>query len=338
LKKPPIEPLSEIIVPPEIQSLPKADIHVHQEGSMRLNRVLAKQGKSQLYDWMNWSKKLMADYAAGAARLSHIGWTQPEPGEADTPENLVLRYIELFEEFAADGAIFVEVRPGYSTVVRPEFMTLFREAEKRVQEKYPQFCAAAIVCLQVGKDADPPDVIVQNCIRWAREGLGGVDLLYRPYDTEADWQPIYRLAEPLADAGLGITAHAGEVSAANIAAAIRVPGLTRIGHGTYAAQDPHLMELLLKHNITLECSLSCNVVLGAALSYEEHPIRQFVDAGIPVALCTDDPVQICTTIGREYALAYQLGFSQEELRNFTRNAINAAFISDEQRKTLLAQV
>ena len=162
VKTPLIEPLAAITIPPEIQSLPKADIHVHQEGSMRLNRVLAQQGKSQFFDWMDWSKKLMADYAAGFARLSHIGGTQPESGALDTPENLVLRYVELFEEFAADGAIFVEVRPGYSTVVRPEFMTLFREAEKLVQEKYPKFCAAAIVCLQVGKDADPLDVIVHN--------------------------------------------------------------------------------------------------------------------------------------------------------------------------------
>ena len=53
-------------------------------------------------------------------------------------------------------------------------------------------------------------------------------------------------------------------------------------------------------------------MLGAIPSYEEHPPRRFVEAGVPVARCTEDPVQVCTKIGREYALAAALGFSEEE--------------------------
>ena len=53
-------------------------------------------------------------------------------------------------------------------------------------------------------------------------------------------------------------------------------------------------------------------MLGAVPSYEEHPPRRFVEAGVPVARCTEDPVQVCTKVGREYALAAALGFSEEE--------------------------
>jgi adenosine deaminase len=56
-------------------------------------------------------------------------------------------------------------------------------------------------------------------------------------------------------------------------------------------------------------------VLGAVPFYEEHPVMRFVEAGVPGALCTDDPVQVCTKIGREYALAAALGFSEEEERS-----------------------
>jgi adenosine deaminase len=57
--------------------------------------------------------------------------------------------------------------------------------------------------------------------------------------------------------------------------------------------------------------------------------------GIPVALCIDDPVQICTTIGREYAIAHTLGFSAAALLDITRTAIQASFAPEERRAALL---
>ncbi len=135
---------------------------------------------------------------------------------------------------------------------------------------------------------------------------------------------------------MGVTAHAGEFSTANIAAALRVPHLSRIGHAVYAARDARLLDLLAHSGVTVECSLSCSVVLGAVPSYEEHPIRQFVERGIPVALCADVPVQIATTIGREYALADALGFSPADLVGFTANAIRASFTPPERKTALLA--
>ncbi|CAN5565513.1 hypothetical protein BH10CHL1_BH10CHL1_07370 [soil metagenome] len=101
------------------------------------------------------------------------------------------------------------------------------------------------------------------------------------------------------------------MSTANLAAALQVPGLTRIGHATHAVHDAHLLDLLAKSQVTVECPLTCNVVLGATPSYAEHPIHRFIAEGIPVVLCTDDPVQVCTTIGREYAIAHALGASQQ---------------------------
>jgi adenosine deaminase len=188
-----------------------------------------------------------------------------------------------------------------------------------------------------------PDLLerlLDACVSAARErdGLAGIDLLYQPYDAEAEWEPMYRAAERAADAGLGITAHAGEFSTANIAAALRVPHLSRIGHAVYAARDLRLLDLLAHSGVTLECSLSCNVVLGAVPSYEEHPIHQFVEHGIPVALCSDVPVQIATTIGREYTLAHALGFSLPELAGFTTNAIRASFTPPARRAALLAEL
>jgi adenosine deaminase len=147
---------------------------------------------------------------------------------------------------------------------------------------------------------------------------------------------MYRAAERMADAGLGLTAHAAEFSTANCAAALRVPHIGRIGHAVYAAHDPRLLDILAQSGVTVECSLSSNVVLGAVPSYEEHPIHQFIQRGIPVALCSDIPVQIDTSIGREYALAHALGFSPADLLGFTSNAIRASFAPPARKGGLLA--
>jgi adenosine deaminase len=246
--------------------------------------------------------------------------------------------VALLEEAARDGAVLVEVRCGGETALRPDFMVLFREAERRVQERYPRLRAEAIAPLLLWYEPERLERVFAACLRAAREGLRGIDLLYRPYDAEADWSVAARLAERAAEAGLGVTAHAGEFSTANIAAAARLPGLTRIGHATFAAADPRLLALLAERGVTVECSLSSNVVLGAVPSYEAHPIRRFLDAGIPVALGTDDPVQLCTTIGREYAIAASLGFTPRELLGFTQSAVRAAFTTPERRAALLAEV
>jgi adenosine deaminase len=213
-----------------------------------------------------------------------------------------------------------------------------------VQAHYPRFCAEAIGFLLLVNDPvrlHTTERQLERCLQLADEGLAGIDRVTAPYDTEADpalWAIAYRWAERAAEAGLGITVHAGEFSTANIAAALRVPGLRRLGHAVYAAADAQLLEQLAQSKVTVECSLSCNVVLGAVSSYEDHPLRRFVASGIPVTLNTDDPVRIWTTIGREYAIAAALGFSPTELLMFTRNAIRASFISTERRRALIDEI
>jgi adenosine deaminase len=130
----------------------------------------------------------------------------------------------------------------------------------------------------------------------------------------------------------------GEFAATSIAAALRTPSLRRIGHGTHIADDPHLLDDLARSGVTVECSLTCNVVLGSAPTYEDHPIRRFVQHGIPVTLATDLPMHVCTTIGREYAIASILGFSPEELLTFTRNAVAASFTTSTRRAALLGEL
>lgn len=128
------------------------------------------------------------------------------------------------------------------------------------------------------------------------------------------------------------------MSTANLAAAVRMPGLTRIGHGIHAAADPALTQLLVDRGVTLECALTCNEFFGVLPVLDEHPLRRLVDAGVAVTLATDNPVQLSTTIEREYERAAELGMSAEQLAGFTRNAIHAAFTTDERKALMLAEL
>ena len=177
--------------------------------------------------------------------------------------------------------------------------------------------------------------MLEACLQLVAEGLSGVGFLPDPYDEPADWTEAHRWASELHEAGLGITAHAGEFGSEHLAPAIECPGLTRLGH---AGDDASLLQRIADAGITVECRLTSNALLGAVPSLAEHPLGRFREAGVRVALGTDDPVRMATTIEREYELARSLGLSDTELLGLTRNAVEAAFTSDERRERLLALV
>ena len=337
---PALHPLDEVPIDPRVAALPKAELHLHAGALARLDRIVARREGRPPYDWREWVRQMMNSVPPGMPRLERLNGELPAAELDrldDDPENFVERVADLLEEAAADGAVLAEVRFGGGTVLRPDFIGLFREAERRVQSRYPWLRAEAIICLRMPYLRDDRN-IPEACPDAAPDGLPGVDLLPQPYDEEADWAEAYAWAERFAAAGLGITAHAGEFSPANVAAALHVPGLTRLGHAVHATGDPRLLEQLAHAGVTVECCLTCNVVLGATPSYAEHPIRRFIAAGIPVTLNSDDPERVCTTIGREYAIAAALGFTPDELLSFTRNAVRASFTSESRRTALMPEL
>ena len=238
---------------------------------------------------------------------------------------------------AREGAVLVEVRFGAEWVKWPDLMPRFREAERQVQSRYPDFCAELIISgIRMAQPA-----VINACLEARKAGLAGIDLFPTPYEREADpaeWKELYSWAERAAGVGLGITVHAGEFSPANIRSALGVPGVTRIGHAVHAAFDTALLDEMGEAGVTVECCLTSNVVLGAVPSLKDHPIRVFLDAGIPVTLSSDDPVSLHTTIGREYQLAAGLGFDEPDLLGFTRNGITSLFTSAERKTSLLSRI
>jgi len=103
--------------------------------------------------------------------------------------------------------------------------------------------------------------------------------------------------------GLGLTAHSGEeVGAEVVWQTIEDLGVSRIGHACSAVRDPVLMRRLARDKILVECCPTSNYQTGAVRRGDRHPIVDFVEKGVPVAICTDNTTVSCTDQARETRL------------------------------------
>jgi adenosine deaminase len=151
-----------------------------------------------------------------------------------------------------------------------------------------------------------------------------------------DFSEAYAIA---AAAGLGCTVHAGEWAGPDsVRAALALP-VTRIDHGVRAIEDPALVAELAERRIVLNTCPTSNVVLGVFPGFDEHPLPQLRDAGVRLTLGSDDPPYFGATIGGEYRVcAERLTFTEDDLTAVTLTAIDAAFCDEELKAALRARV
>ena len=128
------------------------------------------------------------------------------------------------------------------------------------------------------------------------------------------------------DAGLRLTAHAGETDGPDsIVGALEI-GAERIGHGIRAADDPELMRRLRDEQIPLEVCITSNVRTGAVPTLAQHPVRTLFEAGVLITLNTDDPGLFDPDLANEYHVAREVfGFTEDELRQVKANAMRFRF-------------
>jgi aminodeoxyfutalosine deaminase len=164
-------------------------------------------------------------------------------------------------------------------------------------------------------------------------GLGGPEIgVPRP-----QFAPYF---EQALAAGLHSVPHAGETTGPEtIWDAIRELKAERIGHGTSAMQDPALVEYLREHRIPLEVSPTSNIATRVVESYDVHPLRAMVDAGLVVTINSDDPPMFGTDLTSEYAVAAQLlELDEAGVAELARTAVRVSFAEDTVKETLLAEI
>lgn len=142
------------------------------------------------------------------------------------------------------------------------------------------------------------------------------------------------------EAGLGITVHAGELAGwQSVADALDAVRPSRIGHGVRAIENPDLVRRIADEGVVLEVCPVSNIELKVFPSLAEHPFRKLKDAGCKVTLSSDDPPYFWTTLKREYNEARRhFGMDDAALSAVTRTALEAAFVDEPTRATLLAKI
>ncbi len=160
-------------------------------------------------------------------------------------------------------------------------------------------------------------------------GLGGPEIGNPP----EVFQPAF---ERIRAAGLPSLPHAGETGGPeSVWGAIRALAAVRIGHGVRCLEDPELVAFLRERQIPLDVSPTSNVCLKVAPSLAEHPLPKLIEEGLFVTINSDDPTMFGTTLTDEYLqIAKTFGFDKTYIKQFVLNGIQASLLPSDAKHVL----
>lgn len=323
-----------------LSRLPKAELHVHLDGSLRPETLLdlaAERGVAlPAHDARTLAKRMVMRGAADLEDyLRPFQLTLAVMQDAGAIERIAY---ELAEDHARENVRWLEVRfcPGLCTrhgltasaVLDAALAGLARARKDHGLES--AVIVTALRTLPAGSSLE----MAELAVAYRGRGVCAFDLA----GAEAG-HPVHDHLEAVRAArasGLPITIHAGEgFGAASIREALELGGAARIGHGTRLAEDPGLLAVVRDAGVVLEVCLTSNVQTRAAESYAAHPLRRFYDEGVHVSLCTDNRLMSGVLLTDEYAHARDaLDFRWDELVQVARTGFAGAFAPADVKKAL----
>lgn len=337
-----------------LRRLPKAVLHDHLDGGLRpatvvelaetVGHTLPTTDPDELAAWY-------FDAANSGDLVRYIATFEHTLAVLQNREGLLRAAEEYVLDLAADGVVYGEVR--YAPELNTNGDLTMSEVVETVQEGLAAGMAKAaaagtpvqvrtLLCGmrmfdRVGEAAD-------LAVAFRDAGVVGFDIAgaedgFPPADHLAAFEHLRRESVPF-------TIHAGEAHGLpSIHQALQVCGAQRIGHGVRITEDivdgklGRLAGWVRDRRIALEMCPTSNLQTGAATSIAEHPITALKDLGFRVTLNTDNRLVSGTTMTREMSLLVEeAGWTVEDLRTVTVNALKSAFIPYDERKALIEDV
>jgi adenosine deaminase len=330
-----------------VQDLPKAHLHLHFTGSMRIDTVrdLAASHGIRLPDALvtGWPPRLArATDERGWFRFQRLYDAARSCVRGEEDMRRIVR--EAAEDDAAEGSRWLEIQvdpTSYAPFVggiTPALEIVLDEARavsargdigvgvvvaaNRMRHPLEARTLARLAAHHAGEE--PGDVVGFGLSNDERRG------------AVADFAPAFAIARR---AGLALVPHGGELlGAQSVMETLEHLDPDRIGHGVRSVEDPQVLDAVAEAGVTLEVCPGSNVALGVYTDARDVPLHRIVEAGIRVALGADDPLLFGSRLAAQYAAARDLGFDDDGLAHLARGSLEGSRMPERLRKAALADV
>jgi len=328
-----------------IEKLPKTDLHVHLDGSLRLSTILDLAEKNKI--------ELPAEDPDGLRAAMHLGQACGSLVEYLKAFDVTLRVMqteealrriayELGEDASRENVRYMEVRyaPMLHTRRGLKLTTVVEsvlEGLREAQEKHG-IESNVIICGIRNVSPEHSLEMAELAVAYKGRGVVGFDLAGAEYDHPAKHhKAAFQLVR---DNNINVTIHAGEAyGPESIAQAIHVCGAHRIGHGCRLRENGDLLHYVNDHRIPLECCPSSNVQTGAIRDLTSHPLKLYKNLGLRVTVNTDNRLITDTTVSKELWLCHtQMGLGLRDIKQIILSGYKSAFLPFHVKQQLLRKV
>jgi adenosine deaminase len=333
--------MPESTISPFIAALPKAELHMHLEGSLEPEMLLAlarRNGVRLPYADAGALRRAYAfDDLPSFLQLYYLGLTVLQRGE-DFYQMTEAYLTRASRENVRHAEVFISpqahLRRGVPIEPVIESILAAFDAAREVHG----VTGGLIVGIQRQFDETDALAMIAALEPWRDRilglGMGGPELGNPP----AKFRRAY--AKARGDYGWGMVAHAGEEGGADyVRDAVRILGVDRVDHGVRCEADPDLMSELAERRIPLTVCPCSNIALRLFPDMAAHNVRRLHEAGLCVTINSDDPPYFGGYVNANYAaIQAALGLSDGDLWQMARNSFTAAYLSNDLRARYLAEL
>jgi adenosine deaminase len=327
------------------KQLPKTDLHVHLDGSLRLETILDLARLHKV--------ELPSTDPAELRRAMNLGQNCGSLVEYLKAFDVTLRVMqhedalfrvayELAEDAARENVRYMEVR--YSPMLHTRLgLKLTRVVEAilgglRAAQSAHGIESNVILCGIRNISPESSLEMAELCVAYKGRGVVGFDLAGAEYDHPAKHHK--KAFQLVRDNNINCTIHAGEAyGPESISQALHVCGAHRIGHGCRLREDGDLLHYINDHRIPLECCPSSNVQTGAVRDLASHPLKLYFDLGLRVTINTDNRLVTDTTVSQELWHCHtKMGMSLRDIKSMIVAGFKSAFLPFHVKQAYLRRV
>lgn len=318
-----------------IKKLPKTDLHVHLDGSLRMSTLLELAGKltpggDHPYFPPEEIEESLVPGKIYPSLEEYLKTFEMTLSVMQTRDSLMRIAYELAEDCASENVKYVEVRfsPILHTRRGLKMNDIIESVIGGLKKAARDFGirSGIIVCGIRNMDPKSSLELARLAVNYKNRGVVGFDLAGAEKDFPAkDHLEAFYL---IINNNVNSTVHAGEAFGPDsIAQALHYCGANRIGHGTRLREDPDLLNYVTDHRIPLEICLSSNVQTGVVKKIADHPFQFYYDFGVRVTLNTDNRLISNTSMTKELYLATQnFGLNPYNIREILLDGFKSAFL------------